>query len=188
MPSGSSTKKIGAARLDKGQRPVERPVGGAKAGAVAVETHHRLGPRFPDQLQLFFRKRGAERGDGLAEAGLGQCDGVHVAFADDQPAAFACPERLAGGAVAIEDGGLVEELGIAGVQVFRLGIRRQAPAPERDDGAAHIGDREHQAAAEKVERLAALVAFADQAGFDEFLSVKPCSFRWARVRRQSSGA
>ena len=105
----------------------------------------------------------------MAEAGFGQRDGVHVAFADDQPAALAGAERLAGRAVPVEDRRLVEEFGIAGVQVFRLGIRRQAPAPEGDDGAAHVGDREHQAAAEKVERLAALVAFLDQAGFDQFL-------------------
>ena len=105
----------------------------------------------------------------MAEAGFGQRDGVHVAFADNQPAALSGAERLAGRAVAVEDGRLVEEFGIARVQIFRLGIRRQAPAPEGDDGAAHVGDREHQAAAEKVERLASLVAFLDQAGFDQFL-------------------
>ena len=165
---GQQHEEYRPARLDKRQRPVERAVSGAEAGPVAVETHHRLGPRPPDQLQLLLRQRRAKRGNGMTEARLAERDDIHIAFSHDQPAALAMAEGLARRLVTVQHVRLVEERRIAGIEVFRLGVGLQRPAAKGDDPAARVGDREHQPAAESVIGLPALVAFLDQAGFQQF--------------------
>jgi len=149
------------------QGPVERAEGGAKAGTVPVEAEHGLRPRPPEQRNLLFGQRGAQRRHSLAKPGLGQRDGIHIAFADDQAPVFAMAQRLARRLVAVQHTRLVEERRIAGVQVFRLRIRRQATATERNDPAPRIRDREHQPPAKGIIGLAALVAFLGKAGLQD---------------------
>ena len=101
------------------------------------------------------RGRGAERGDGLRDPVLRQRDHVHVALDHDQPlelgvGLFRLPQ-------AVQLAALVEQRGLRRVEVLRriLGID-DAPA-ERDGAAAAIVDREHQAIAELVVDVAAIV-------------------------------
>ena len=119
-------------------------------------------------MQLVLRQRRAQRRHGIAKARLAHRDHIHIAFADDQPAAFAMAQRLARRLVAVEHGGLVEERRVAGVEVFRLGIGLQRPATKGNDPAARIGDRKHQPPTKHVIRLAAPVAFLEDARFQQF--------------------
>jgi hypothetical protein len=68
----------------------------------------------------------------------------------------------------------MEERRVARVQVFRLGICLQRPAPERDDAAAHIGNGEHEAATERVVRFTAPVAFLGEAGLENLFCGEAC--------------
>ena len=67
-PSGSSAKR----RLLPGMQQRQREVGGAirrlLAGAIAVETQHRLVRHLPEQRELVFGQRGAERRDRAAQS------------------------------------------------------------------------------------------------------------------------
>ena len=62
----------------------------------------------------------------------------------------------------------MEERRVTGVQIFRLSVGGQTPAPECDDCATRVGYREHQATAEGIIGLAALVAFFGEARFENF--------------------
>ena len=102
----------------------------------------------PQQFQLVFGQRGAERGDHVLEAGLRQRDHVHIAFDGDDRAVLA--QRLPGAREIVEHVALVEELGLGRVHVFGERIRRQRAAAEGDHPLPGIGDRKHDAIAEAV--------------------------------------
>ena len=78
------------------------------------------------------------------------------------------PQRLARRLVAIEHPRFVEEWCVAGIEIFRLGIRRQPPPAKGNDPAPAVRDRKHQAPPEGIIGLAALVAFLGQARFKDF--------------------
>ena len=69
----------------------QRQIGGAPrrllAGLVAVETQDRLVRHLPQQRQLVFGQRGAERGDGGRKARADHGDDVDIAFHHHQRAA-----------------------------------------------------------------------------------------------------
>ena len=74
-----------AAGAEQRQREVDQPLGGGEAGGVAVEGDDRLGGELPERRELGLGDRGAERRDGVVDAGLGERDHVHVALGDDRP-------------------------------------------------------------------------------------------------------
>ena len=84
------------------QRAVNGAIGGAKTSPVTIETQYRLRTSAPEQADLLLGQRRAKRGNRLSETGFGQCDGVHIAFADNQAAAFAMPQCFTGRLVAVE--------------------------------------------------------------------------------------
>ena len=71
------------ARLEQRQRQIDRAIGGAAAGAVAVEAEHRLVRHLPQQRELLLGQRGAERRDRRLEAGRHHGDDVDIAFDRD---------------------------------------------------------------------------------------------------------
>ena len=71
------------AGLDQRQRDIDGAVGGAAAGAVAVEAQDRLVVEPPHQGELIGGERGAERRDGGLEAGGDHGDDVDIAFDGD---------------------------------------------------------------------------------------------------------
>ena len=80
-PAPPAAARIQAlARLEPRQRQIDRAVGGAPAGAVAVEAEHRLVRHLPEQRQLIFGQRRAERRDRCRKARRDHGDDVDIAF------------------------------------------------------------------------------------------------------------
>ena len=59
------------------------------ARGIAVEAEHRLVGHFPEQCELVFGQRGAERRDGGRKAGRDHGDDVDIAFDRDDLRALA---------------------------------------------------------------------------------------------------
>ncbi len=76
---------------------------------------------------------------------------------------------LARGGDVVERCAFVEERRLRRVQIFRGSVLLQRAAAEGDDAGAQIGDREHHAVAEAVERQRDVVAGNQQAGFHHVL-------------------
>ena len=119
------------AGLEVRQHGLDRAEGGPAPGRVAVEAEDRLGHHAPQQPHLILGQRRAEGCDGVREARLRQRDDVHVAFDDDHAALVV--GRAAGAVGVVEDGALVEERRLRGVEVLGGGIRIQRPSAEGDD-------------------------------------------------------
>ena len=133
-PAGMTAKRSERVRPEVRQREVDQPLGGGEAGAVAVEGDDGLGRELPQRLELGLGDRGAERRDGVVDAGLGERDHVHVALGDDDRAALARrgPRRPD----VVERAALVEERRVGRVQVLRLLPRGDRPRAEGDAAAA----------------------------------------------------
>src|SRR5690606_12059608 len=95
----------GAARREVRDGEIERAVGGALAGAAAVEAEHRRAAGAPEELQLFFGERGAARRDG-GDPGAFEGDDVEIAFADYEAVSFGLREQFARLLQAIEHAAL----------------------------------------------------------------------------------
>ena len=76
---------------------------------------------------------------------------------------------LARGGDVVERRALVKERRLRRIEIFRLRVLLERAAAEGDDAAAQIGDREHHAVAEAVERHRNVVAGDQQAGLDHVL-------------------
>lgn len=110
---------------------------------------------------MCFGDRGAKRRHGMADAGLGQRDDIHIAFGHDQRAGFAgCG---AGGTDVVERATLVEERCLGRVQIFRFLIGPECARPEGDRAPARVTDRKHNSAAKAVVCTAAVARQTDKA-------------------------
>ena len=106
------------ARLDQRQRDVERAIGRAAAGVVAVEAQDRLVGHPPHQRKLIGGERGAERRDGRLEAR--RRHGDHIDIALDRDHAPAVMRGLARRGDVVERRALVEERRLRRIEIFRL--------------------------------------------------------------------
>ena len=166
-PCGSSANLQALAGLEPRHRQIDGAIGGAQAGAVAVEAEDRLVRHFPEQAELVLGQRGAERRHGCGIAGVHHRDDVDIAFDRDDRCAIM--RGLARGGDVVERAALVEERRLRRVEIFRLRVFLERAAAEGDDAAAQIGDREHHAVAEAVERHRDVVAGDQQPGLDHVL-------------------
>ena len=96
--------------------------------------------------------------------------------------------RLARGGDVVERVALVEERRLRRIQIFRRRVLLHGAAAEGDDAAAQIGDREHDAVAEPVERHRNVVAGDQQPGLDHVLAGMPWLPRCSFSAKRSSGA
>ncbi len=148
---GQQRKTHGAAGFQVRQRQIRRPVGGADAGAVAIEAEHRLRRHFPKQLELVFGERRAKRRHRVLDASLMQGDDIHIAFdGDDRALAVRALRRSPGARKIVEHVALVKELGLVGIEIFRRRIRRHGASAEGDHLLPRREDGEHDAVAETV--------------------------------------
>ena len=76
---------------------------------------------------------------------------------------------LARGGDVVERRALVEERGLRRIQVFRRDVLLQRAAAEGDNAAAQVGDREHHAVAEAIERQRDIVAGNQEPGLHHVL-------------------
>ncbi len=92
LPVGQERELERLARLDVRQREIDRAVGRAPARAVAVEAEHRLVGHLPQQRELIFGERRAERRDGRLIARRHHRDHVDIALDHDDgaPSCAAC--------------------------------------------------------------------------------------------------
>ncbi len=91
---------------------------------------------------MFSAGSGAQGGYGVADAGLGEGDNIHIALDDDNALEFAVrPARLV---ETVELAALVENGRLGRVQVFGF-IVPENPTPKGDDTAPAIPDREDNA-------------------------------------------
>ena len=155
------------AGFEQRQRDIERAIGGAAPGIVAVEAQDRLVVEPPHQRQLLGGERGAERRHGAFVSGHHHGDDVDIAFDRDDARAFV--RRLAGGSDVVERCALVKERRLRRVEIFRRDLLLQRAAAEGDHPAAPIADREHDAVAEAVIRHRDIFAGNDQPGLDHVL-------------------
>ena len=155
------------AGFEQRQRDIERAIGGAAAGIVAVEAQDRLVVEPPHQRQLLCGERGAERRHGAFVSGHHHGDDVDIAL--DRDDAGAVVRRLAGGGDVVERRALVEERRLRRVEIFRRDFFLQRAAAEGDHPAAPIADRKHDAIAKPIIRHRNVFAADDQAGLDHVL-------------------
>ena len=119
------------------QRGFQRPPCRFAAGAVAVVTADDVVGGAEQQLNVFSRRRGSERGDGIIDAELRQRHHVHIPFHHQQP--------LQGRVVllcfiqAVKLAALMENFGFRRVQVLRHAIAQYAAA-EGDHAPAFVAD------------------------------------------------
>ena len=118
---------------------------------------------------MFFAGGGAEGGDGVAQALLGQGDNVHVALNHhdfvEVAIALACLIK------AVEFLAFMEDRGFRGVEVLGL-VVAQYPAAESDDASAAVADGENYPVAKAVvafDLLGVLGVFHQQTGVDQVL-------------------
>ena len=148
-PSGIRAKRSDRPGFRRRQRQFGGAMGGLQAGRVAVEAEDRLAGGAPEQIELALGQRGAERGDGMLEARLGERDDVHVALDDDQR--LRPPRRPPRAGEIVEHLPLVEDVGVRRVEIFRLRVGRHGAAAEGDDRlVAQVLDREHDPVAEPI--------------------------------------
>ena len=149
----------------------QRQIGGAPrrllAGLVAVETQDRLVRHLPQQRELVFGQRRAERRDAAGKARGHHGDDVDIAFDHDQRRAVM--RGLPRGREVVEIVALVKQRRFRRVQVFGGDVLLQRAAAEGDDAAAHIRDRKHHAVAETVVGHRDVVAADQEAGLDHVL-------------------
>ncbi len=152
--------------LQARQRGFECAPGGVTASLVTVEAEQYAGHHAKQAFHVFFAGGGPQRGDGIAQALLGEGNHVHVAFHHDDfievAIVFARLEQ------AVEFLAFMKYRGFRGVQVLGF-IVPQHSAAESDDPATAVADREHHAVAEPVVALARLGVFHQQAGVDHRL-------------------
>ncbi|OIQ78182.1 hypothetical protein GALL_401130 [mine drainage metagenome] len=164
------------------QRRFQRARGRAPPGTVAVEGEHDLRAVTEQPLDVFGGARGAQRGDDVLDAVLGQRDDVEVALDDQRlPLALhrgACLEQP------VQLLALVEEHGFRRIQVLGLAAAEHAAA-ESDQLALRVADREGDAVAQPVvaarhgaagnagrlQRVAVGVARDDQAALHQRIGV-----------------
>ena len=138
--------------LHFGHRHLKRLPGGVAAGPVPVEAEYDFRGQPEQALQVGAGGGGAQGGNRVIDAELGQADHVHVAFHHHAPPGLAdCP---AGPVQPVEFRTLVEQRCFRGVQVLGLPVP-QGPPAEGHDPAAVILDGEDDAAAESVVDAAA---------------------------------
>ncbi len=135
---------------------------------IAVETKHWLAARAPDQLQLIVRQRRAAGRHGADPRAL-ERHHVEIAFGDDEARGFALGQHFARGFEPIEHAAFGVERALGRVDVFGLGVLLERAAAERDHLAASVRDFEGDAVAEGVDRALAVVAFAREAGVEDFI-------------------
>ena len=152
------------AGLQPRQRQIDGAIGGAHAGAVAVEAEHRLVRHLPDEAELVLGQRRAERRHRRGKAGADHGDDVDITLDHDDGRAVM--RRLARGEDVVERAALVEERRLRRVEILGRNVLLQRAAAEGDDAAAQIGDREDHAVAETVVRHRNVVAGDQQAGLD----------------------
>ena len=109
LPLRQARKHQAAPRLQERQGNVDGTIGGAAARLVAVEQEDRLWRHAPEQLELAFGQRRAERGHRLAETGHGHGDDVDIALDRDHPPRLVA--RLARAESVVEQRPLVKEVG-----------------------------------------------------------------------------
>ncbi len=153
--------------LEPRHRQIHRAIGRAQAGIVPVKTQDRLIRHFPEQPELVFRERRAERRDRRGKACRHHRDHIDVAFNDDDRRTIV--RGLARGGNIVERCAFMKERRLRRVQIFRLRIFLQRAAAEGNDPAAKIADRKHHAIAEAIERHRNVVAGNQQAGFHHVL-------------------
>ena len=183
-PSGrSATQRLPGWRR---QREVDRAVGRAAAGAVAVEAEHRLVGHLPQQAELVFGQRGAERRDRRLESPPSPSRSRRHSPRPRsrwRPHARpgARPRRCRASRPCGRAGSPGEFRYFAGASVERA-------AAEGDDAPAQIGDREHHAVAEAVVGHRDVVARDQQPGLDHVLGRTPCAPRCSFSAKRSGGA
>ena len=77
-------QRMGGAQEGKGAG--NRAHRGPLSGTIAIEAQYRCLDHAPQHLDLPLGERGAERGNGILDARIGEGDHVHVAFDHDDPA------------------------------------------------------------------------------------------------------
>ena len=164
LAGGQGDEAQAAFRRQQRQGAFRRARLGPLAGGVAVETQIGLVGDLPQQGEMAFRQRRAERRDRLHDARLGQGDHVHIAFGDQDAAPVM--RRGAGLGQAVQGAALVEQRRVGGIEVFGLAVA-QGAAAERDDAAAGVGDREQHPVAEKIVGRAAVIGPAHQPALGE---------------------
>ncbi len=143
------------------QRQIERAIGGAAAGLVAVETKYRLVRHAPHQAELIGGKRGAERRNRRLEARGDHGDDVDIAL--DRDHARAVMRGLSRIGDVVERAALVKERRLRRIEVFRRHLLVERAAAKGDDLAAPVADRKHHAVAEAVVRHGNVFAGDDEA-------------------------
>ena len=164
LPLGQQREAHALAGHEAGQRHVDRPIGGALSGLVAVEAKDRLLVHLPEETELLLGERGAERRDRGGVARRHHRDDVDIAFDHDQLRAVV--RRLPGRRAVVEVVTLVKERRLRRVEVLRRRVLIERAAAERDDAAAEIGDREHHAVAEAVVRHRDVIAVDQEPRLD----------------------
>jgi hypothetical protein len=153
------------------QGKIKRPISRLAPGLVAVEAQDRLRRQAPQQTELGFGHRGAQRGHRIGEAGPGKRDHVHVAFHRHNRA------LAVGGAARqieiVQHVALAEEGGVGRIEVLGRRIGRHGAATEGDDAAAAITDGKHDAIAEPVEGDRDVVACHQQPRLDHAFGRNP---------------
>ena len=129
----------------RGFEDVDAARGRLLPGGVGVVDEHDVFRVGLDQPRLLRRQRGAEGGDGGAEARLMERDDVHIAFGEQNLARTLVFDKIHRKKVAP----LRENRRFRRVEVLRLRIVHHAPA-EADDVAAQGEDGKHHAVAEAV--------------------------------------
>ena len=125
------------------QRQMRGAVRGLQSRRVAVKSQDRFGRGAPQQMQLIFGQRRAQRRHGVGEAGAHQRDHIHIAFGEDDGAGL--DGGGARGGEIVELRALGKERGFAGIDVFGLGVGFQRARAKGDDAAAPVGDGKHHA-------------------------------------------
>ena len=148
---GGQKQKFDAAGVGGvGQGAVQRLVGRAPPGGVAVEAeHHRIGET-KKLLHMVVGAGRAQRGHGVGQAVLGQRHHVHVTLGDQGVTLFA--QRATGFKQAVQLAAFAEHGGFGRVQVFGFFVT-QHPAAKPDAFPFDVADREHDAVAEAVVAL-----------------------------------
>ena len=161
-----------------------RAPGGALARLVAVETQHRLIDDSPERPQLVLPEGGAERCHGVRETRLGEGDHVHIAFDDHD--LLRPPGGVSRLGEAVEHLALPEQRGLGRVEVFRLRISERAPA-ERYRKPPPVGDREHDAVAQRGDRRSRTFAEAQQPGLHQGFGFEAAALQRMHQRRRIGG-
>src|SRR6185437_16195952 len=130
-----------------GQCILQGAPGRGAPGAIAVECEYDLRNQPENAFQMLGRRRSAERRYGAGNVELMQPHDVDVSLDDEQPRKRC--SALASLVEPVELAAFVKERRLRRVEVLRLALADHAAA-ERDDPAAAVADRKHDAIAEAV--------------------------------------